>query len=267
MPASYVGTDSIPLMWRRALVLLVISMFGAASCGGNTLKPAPSSSRSTGASPTAVSPSASSSPSTPSSIEPVDVPEGTPASYAHDVDAADLPAEALVPTGTTPTDIWPAIAPDGTQFALVAFAAPSDDPLRRARGLVVWRRFPDPPLWRPAYGLSDPADAGVLEIHTLIGDATADGSPDALTFEDTGGSGACGTWRVLDLASNAQVYESQTCDATYDVSIDPAGIVLRAAVYRPGDAHCCPSATRTTVFVYGGDGRWTIVSRVVTPNA
>ena len=187
-------------------------------------------------------------------------------SYAQDVDAADLPAEALVPAGTTPTDSWPAIAPDGTQYALVAFAAPSDDPLRQARGLIVWRRFPDAPPWRPVYGLSDPADAGVVGIHTLIGDATGDGSPDALTFEDTGGSGACGTWRVLDLASNAQVYKSQTCDATYDVSTDPAGLVLRAAVYRQGDAHCCPSATRTTVFVYGGDADWTVASRVVTPN-
>ncbi len=248
-------------------MLLMTATLGAASCGGSTPNPTSPSLTSRSASPTPASSSVSASPSPSSSIEPVDVPAGTPASYAQDVDAADLPANALVPVGTTPTDSWPAIAPDGTQFALVAFAAPSDDPLRQERGIVVWRRFPDSPPWQPVFGLSDPAEAGVLQIHTLIGDATADGSPDALVFEDIGGSGACGTWRVLDLASNTQVYESQTCDATYDVSTDPAGLVLRAAVFRQGDAHCCPSATRTTVFVYGGDGLWSVASRVVTPNA
>lgn len=253
-------------MRRPVLVTLVTATLVAASCGGNTPKPIPSSSHSHTVSPTAASPSVSPSSSSPPSVEPVGVPAGTPASYRQNVDAGDLPAEALVPAGTTPTDSWPAIAPDGTQFALVAFAAPSNDPFRQARGIVVWRRFPESPPWRSVYGLSDPAEAGVLDIHTLIGDATADGSPDALTFEDIGGSGTCGTWRVLDLAANAQVYESQTCDATYDVSSDPAGLVLRAAVYRPGDAHCCPSATRTTVFVYGGDGRWTVASRVVALN-
>lgn len=245
------------------MLLVTALVVLSAACGGNTPKPAPSSSRSTTTSPNETSPSTSPS----LSIEPVDIPEGTPSSYGENVGAGDLPAEALVPEGTTPTDRWPAIAPDGTQFVVVAFAAPSDDPFRQARGLVVWRRFPDSPPWRPVYGLSDPADAGVVDIHTLMGDATADGSPDALTFEDTGGSGTCGTWRVLDLAFNSQVYESQTCDATYDVSTDPAGLVLRAAVYRQGDAHCCPSATRTTVFVYVGDGSWTVASRTVQPNA
>jgi hypothetical protein len=255
-------------MWRRALALLAAALV-AASCGGNTPKPAPSSSSSTAATPTAARPSVSSSPSSSpsSSVEPVGVPAGTPESYPKNVDAAELPADALIPAGTTPTDSWLAIAPDGTQFTLVAFAAASDDPFRQARGLIVWRRFLDSPPWRPVYGLSDPAAAGVLGINTLIGDLTGDGSPDALTFEDIGGSGTCGTWRVLDLASNTQVYRSRTCDATYDVSTDPAGLVLRAAVYRPGDAHCCPSATRTTVFVYDGDGRWTIASRIMSPNA
>lgn len=252
-------------MRTRALALLVAATSVVASCGGSPPKPALSRSPSASATSVVTSP-AGSSPSSSPSIPPVDLPAGTPASYRQDVDAAGLPAEALVPRGTTPSDIWPAIAPDGTQFALVAFAAPSDDPLRRARGIIEWRRFDDPPSWRPVYGVFDPANVGVLDIHTLVGDATADGSPDALTFEDVGGSGTCGTWRVIDLASNAQVYRTQTCDSTYDISTDPAGLVLRAAVYRPGDAHCCPSATRTTMFVYDGDGHWSVASRLVTPN-
>lgn len=186
-------------------------------------------------------------------------------SYAQDVNAADLPAEALVPAGTTPTDSWPAIAPDGTQYALVAFAAPSDDPLRQARGLIVWRRFPDAPPWRPVYGLSDPADAGVVGIHTLIGDATGDGSPDALTFEDTGGSGACGTWRVLDLAANTDVFKKKTCDATIDLSPDPVGLVLREAVFGQGDAHCCPSSTRISILTFDEESGWTVYSTTEQP--
>ena len=126
--------------------------------------------------------------------------------YDRDLDAASLPAHALVPPGTEPTDVWPAISPDGTQFALIAFAAKGGDAFRRARGLVLWRRFDDAPAWRAVYGVSDPPDAGVLDIHALIGDATGDGSPDAITFEGTGGSGGCGTWRVLDLMANADVF-------------------------------------------------------------
>jgi hypothetical protein len=36
------------------------------------------------------------------------------------------------------------------------------------------------------------------------------------------------------------------------------------AVFKPGDAHCCPSATRTTVLTYDGADGWTIASREVT---
>ena len=55
-------------------------------------------------------------------LSPIDLPAGTPESFAKDVDAADLPPEALVPAGTFPSELWPVIAPDGMQFALVTFA-------------------------------------------------------------------------------------------------------------------------------------------------
>jgi hypothetical protein len=124
----------------------------------------------------------------------------------------------------------------------------------------VWRRFDDTPPWRPIYGLSDPASDGVLEIHALIGDATGDGSPDALTFEDTGGSGACGTWRVLDLAANAGIFKRTTCDTTVEPSADPAGLVIRRSIFDEDDAHCCPSATSITVLTFGGSSGWTVLS-------
>jgi hypothetical protein len=240
-------------MWATAFVVL------AAACGGETVPtPSVTESSSAGSPPPSGSPSDSATPGP--SIEPVDVPAGTPPTYDEDLHATDLPADELVPEGSTPTDVWPAIAPDGTQFVLIAFAAPSGDPLRQARGLVVWRRFEDDPPWRAVLGLSDPADAGVLEIHALIGDATGDGSPDALTFEGTGGSGACGTWRVLDLAANAGTFKRTTCDTTMERSPDPVGLLVRKAVFQEDDAHCCPSATRITVLTFDPTSGWTVFS-------
>ncbi len=199
------------------------------------------------------------------SIEPAGVPHGTPLSYDRDLDAASLPADTLVPPGTEPTDVWPAISPDGTQFALIAFAVMSDDPFRRERGLVLWRRFDDAPAWRAVYGVSDAPGAGVLDIHALIGDATGDGSPDAITFEDTGGSGRCGTWRVLDLTANADVFTKATCDTTIDLSTDPVGLVVRQAIFAPGDAHCCPSSTRISVLTFDPASGWTVASSTERP--
>ena len=115
----------------------------------------------------------------------------------------------------------------------------------------MWRRFPgEPEPWRPVFGLLDPPERGVIELHAIIGDATGDGSPDALTFENTGGSGVCGTWRVIDLAANAAVFTRKTCDTTIDLSSDPPGLVVREAVFAPGDAHCCPSSTKTSVLTF-----------------
>ena len=201
----------------------------------------------------------------PTAVSPVDLPAGTPGSYAEAVDAADLPPEALVPAGNDPSELWPVVAPDGSQFALVAFAEPGDDPLRQARGLIVWRRFDDAPPWRPVFGFTDAADAGVVQIRATIGDATGDGSPDALTFEDTGGSGACGVWRVLDLAANAQVFERRTCDTTIELSADPIGLSVREAVFEEGDAHCCPSAFTVSILEFDGSPDWSVLSTTEQP--
>lgn len=246
-------------IWATALVVL------ATACSGESVSlPSVATSVSpAGSSPSTSSPGEGPSPS--SSVEPVGLPDGTPPSFAQDVDAADLPADELVPDGTMPTDMWPAISPSGSQFALIAFATPSDDPFRQARGFVVWRRFADAPPWRAVYGLSDPADAGVLAIRALIGDATGDGSPDAITFEDTGGSGACGTWRVLDLAANAQVFKRKTCDTTIDLSSDPVGLVVREAVFDQGDAHCCPSATKISILTFDEASGWSVFSTTEQP--
>jgi len=244
-------------MWALAFVL-------AAACSGEPVS-SPTGAASTppaSASPTA-SPSASPSPG--GGVEPVNVPTGTPASFDEDLDPSDVPAEALIPPGTTVTDVWTTETAAGSTI-LVAFVDPGTDPFRLEHGLVVWRRFAgEPEPWRPVFGLLDPPERGVIEMRAIIGDATGDGSPDALTFEDTGGSGACGTWRVIDLAANAAVFTRKTCDTTIDLSSDPPGLVVREAVFAPGDAHCCPSSTKTSVLTFDAATGWTVESTIEQP--
>jgi hypothetical protein len=200
-------------------------------------------------------------------IQPVGVPADAPPSYERDVGASEVPPDALVPPGTSVTDVWYAEASAGSSI-LVAYVEAGADPFRQEHGIIVWRRLPgEPDPWRPVFGLRDPPGRGVVQIRAIIGDATGDGSPDALTFEETGGSGACGTWRVLDLAGNAAVFEKKTCDTTIDLSTDAVGIVIREAVFSDGDAHCCPSATRTSVLTYAGEGAWSIASRELEPSS
>lgn len=201
-----------------------------------------------------------STPATPS-LEPTGVPSGTPDRYLKDVPATKIPPGALVPTGVAVTDAWSTTTRVG-QTAGVAYVQPGD-PLQAPRGLVIWWRSPgSSPPWHPMFGLT--TGAGVLQMETLLGEATGDGSDDALIFEGTGGSGACGTTVLVDLAANARVFKRTACDAVIGFSPDPVGLTVRTAVFAPSDSHCCPSAFRTTVLTYTGE-RWVVASRTTTP--
>lgn len=196
-------------------------------------------------------------------IIPAGIPSGTPPSYAKDVPAAKLPPQALVPPGVTVTDAWSTTTSAG-ETAGVAYVQPGD-PLQAPHGLVIWRRSPGVvPSWRPVFGITTAASAGVFQIETMLGEATGDGSDDALVFEATGGSGACGTTLLLDLAANAQVFKKTACDTVVEFSPAPVGLSIRQAVFGPTDSHCCPSAFRTTVLTYNG-GTWVVASRITTP--
>ena len=84
-------------------------------------------------------------------------------------------------------------------------------------------------------------------------DLTGDHSDDALIFEGIGGSGACGTWLVLDLARVKEIYRRELCDGRIDPGPPGSpGLVMTRSVYREGDAHCCPSATRETTLSWTG---------------
>jgi hypothetical protein len=252
---------------RRTLPLLIgpLAMTVLVSCAGTSPSTATTTApTSTAADPTpSIAPSVTDAPVMAPSATPV-LPEGVPSSYPGDVPAGDVPLRALIPKGATVDGSWYATTSEG-ETILVAYAFPTGDPFRAERGLVLWARTRGATPWRATFGLAHPVDEGVLSTQALIADLTGDASPDALVMEATGGSGTCGAWRVLDLSVGVERWNRTLCDAQVVPSTSPVGIEITEAVFERGDAHCCPSATRTTVLTYAGEGRWTVASKVLTP--
>ena len=183
-----------------------------------------------------------------------ELPAGVPASYDEDVPGSDIPQEALIPAGSELSNRWMADT-DAGEVIVVAYFLPGGDPFVQARGFVEWRRSEGAvPPWTPVFGLDRAKRDGVLGFDGVVGDVTSDGSHDLVLQEATGGSGACGTWRIIDLAAAVQLWTKMLCDARIDLSIDPVGLSITEAVYARDDPHCCPSDFRTTVLVYR-DGR------------
>ena len=237
----------LPLLVAMTLVVVAMS-----ACGGDPGQPTVSSE--------APPPSETVAPSTPPAPTPTpsagpmpELPAGVPTSYDEDVPSREVPSDALIPPGTEVSNRWMART-DGGEVIVVAYFKPSGDPFVQARGLVEWRRNEgaDPP-WTPVFGIAHAKDEGILGFEAVVGDATGDDSDDLLLQEATGGSGACGTWRVIDLAAATGRWTRSLCDARVDLHTDPTGIALYEAVYVPEDPHCCPSEFRTTVFVYRED--------------
>jgi hypothetical protein len=194
--------------------------------------------------------------------EPVS-PPGVPSSFGEDVPARELPIEELIPVGDEVTGVDRATT-DAGEAVVIAFATPGPDPFRQARGFVVWRREAgaDPP-WRTVYGLAHGERDGVLAIAADTTDLTDDGSDDALVREETGGTGACATYRVIDLAAASSIWQRSLCDTQVQPNPDPIGIYVVARVYGPQDPHCCPSAISERVLAWRG-GRFVVVSEQVT---
>jgi hypothetical protein len=251
------------------LVAAFVVSLGTA-CGGATAtpSPSPSSQPSTGTTSTPAT-SATTTTSTTISVEPTpafELPDGLPTSYDHDVPAADVRAVRLVPDDTTLVRTAYAATAAG-EAIVVTWTGPGADPFRSPAGWAAWRRFPDPPAWRPVLGGAYEADDGVLGIDSIVADVTGDDSDDALLFAATGGSGACGTYLVADLASALVAFSRTGCDTWVSASGEPAGLQVRESIYKEGDAHCCPSATRIRVLTYAGSpGEWEVASSKVVRN-
>jgi hypothetical protein len=262
-----------PMAARLALALLFA--LTATACGG---EPAPTSSTSrpvtvtTTATTSTPGPPATETPAetaTPGAPGRVRLPADAPRTFDGFVDAADLRLASLAPPGASVGSGWRGTVLTSSGNAttqVVVFSWSRGDALDPESGLEVWERrdtTAEPP-WRVAFAFTDAPGSGVLGIRFETGDLTGDRSMDVLSFEDIGGSGACGTWRVvaMNVASYREVYRDETCDT--DVRITGGDLLMRAAVYRAGDAHCCPSAYRITRQHWDGEA-WTVADRSTEP--
>jgi hypothetical protein len=229
---------------RAVVVALAIS-----ACGGQP--PATPS-------PASASPAASPSPSPEPSVspEPSPSPEPEPGkmprAFTADLEPSELPLDKLVPGGADATGQWFGFTANGV-VVLVAWAEPGSDPFLLPRGFALWRRHASTPHWRVSLVERHDADEGIQEIQMSTTDLTGDGSDDALIFEGIGGSGACGSWLVLDLAREKETYGRELCDGRIDPGPPGSpGLVVTRSVFREGDAHCCPSAMRETTLAWTG---------------
>lgn len=238
---------------------------GACGAGGTSADRSPSpTATTTSLAPDGPSPTSRSAvPSSPA-VTPIELPPHTASTVATDVAAADLVTAALIPRGADVEQTWITHDPEAL---VIAYVVPGSDPFRQDRGTIVWRRFDTEPAWRAVAWFPTSAGSGVLGVDGVVADVTGDGLQDVLMAAYTGGSGACARWSVVDVAAAAQVFARDLCDGRIDPSVDPVGLSIDQAVYRPGDPHCCPSAFKTSVLVYGADGVWTVASKDVRDSA
>jgi len=256
---------------RRPAALVTLVLL-AAACGGETVPQAsPSTTLSSSDSASAsASVGPGPSPSATASASPfpppatIELPGDAPTTYARAASATDVPLANLVPPGAQVTSAWrPTTAVGGLSQIAVAWTR-GGDPFAAEHGFEVWQAFADRPAWRVVYAFTDEAGSGVLGLRFDVGDLTGDAIPDLLSFEDVGGSGACGVWRVVESAPGfaVQILRRKTCDT--QMQIAGGTLRIRSAVYRTGDAHCCPSAYRTTTLRWDQTA-WTVIARETTP--
>lgn len=252
----------MPAMRRLAALSILVLL--VASCGGESA-PVPSPTR-TGeltTTPPGTTPTGPATPTPPASPV-IDVPVDAPTTYGRRLASDEVPVADLVPVGAEVTGAWrlPSTSDQPSQIALAWTRGV--DPFSSEHGFEVWQLFPDKPPWRVVYAFTDPPSEGVLGVRLDVGDVTGDAVPDSLTFEDKGGSGGCGVWRLVQsgVGFATSILRRSTCDT--EIEIASGTLRIRAAEYEPGDSHCCPSRFRTTTIRWDG-ANWTVVDRVVTP--
>ncbi|MEW6059398.1 MAG: hypothetical protein AB1551_04535 [Actinomycetota bacterium] len=246
----------------RRLVLPLAVCLTTAACSGAVISESESFSPSPSPSP---SRSQSPIPLPQRLAQQVQVPQDAPIAFGSDVGLPRFPVTELVPPGATADWTWSFGAPDGRLQQIAVIWSRGNEHLGQEHGFELWQRLAEGGGWAIVYAFTDPAEAGVLGIRAHTADLTSDEIPDVLTFESTGGSGSCGTWRVIasgDFGAS-EILRRKTCDT--DISPEGGVLKIRAAVYAPGNAHCCPSAFRTTTLRWDG-AAWEIVDRVVAPS-
>lgn len=263
-----------PISLLAAVVALAYTL---SSCGGrdrDRAGPSPGATRSPSVT-TSPSPRPSAGPTSPGG-SPTGSPTGSPSASPTTSDTPTPAPELRVPPDA-PTEVSdaglvarvergnlrPLVPPDAEIAASERLATPRDqidqvavawlrgEPFRAEHGFVVWQRSIG--VWRAEFAFTDPPTKGVLGISIRSGDLTGDGLADHLTFEALGGSGNCGTWRVIATAREgaSQVFRRSRCDA--EIAISNGRLEVREAVFEAGDPHCCPSAYRFTTLAWSGE--------------
>jgi hypothetical protein len=238
---------------RFPVVLVFAAALVACDEGGTAMGPTPRPSPTVTSGP---SETATPEPTVTTSPEPYLSPRPIPPAWAAPIDEGVEPEmledDALVPPDAHLTDrlTLPAASgiPDGVAVAYVL----GPDPFAAEHGFALWQRFDEAPAWSVVFAFVDPPRKGILGIRLEAGDLTADGHPEILAFEDQGGTGACGTWRVIAPAPGMarEVFRRTTCDTQIRIAGDVLDV--REAVFEPGDPHCCPSAFRRTTLRWNG---------------
>lgn len=201
----------------------------------------------------------------------VRLPEGMPAivddsAELASIDAGDL--TSLVPAGASITSqaqtIGAVVGSGSVPNDEIVLAWLDEGPPGRSAGLIVWQRFEDE-SWHAVYAFTDPPSKGVFGIRLDFGDVTRDAFADVLSLEDVGGSGACGTYRVIasGVDDASEIFRRDTCDT--QIAIAGRDLRMREAVFRADDPHCCPSAFRESTLRWNGTS-WDEVSSEVVPN-
>ena len=256
---------------------MVLTLAGAACSGSDVPAAAPSgatgpTTMETTPSITATTETPTSSPSSSPVVDAdVRLPEGMPAIVDDPTDLASIEAgeftSLVPPEARIASQVGPALGvasqPEANdQIAVTWF---DEDPPEGTTGLIVWQRFEDPPAWRAVYAFTDPPRKGVFGIRLDPGDVTGDRIPDLLTFEDVGGSGACGTYRVVatSVGDASEIFRREACDT--QIAISAGDLRIREAVFHADDPHCCPSAFRESVLRWNGTS-WDEISSEVTRN-
>lgn len=183
--------------------------------------------------------------------------------FGPDLEPAEIPPEDLVPEDASVTGRWFGFTDDGIGV-LVAWVEPGSDVFRLPRGFSFWERFPSMPHWRAVLVQHHDANEGTQEIQISTTDLTGDRSDEALVFEGVGGSGACGSWLVIDLLRAKETFARHLCDGRIDPGPpESPGLVITESMFRPDDAHCCPSAFRETTLAWIGKA-WRVTDTQVT---
>ena len=238
---------------RRRLAAVAILALALGGCGGTERSlPTPSPVPGGTGSPSISHSPVPTSPPGPTAAPSRPIPPAWATPIEGDVPPEDLDVTSLVPAEADPTSrvVLPAAGGVADQVA-VAYVVGAD-PFAAEHGFAIWQRFDEPPAWSVVYAFVDAIAAGVLGIDVQSGDLTGDGHAETLTFEETGGSGACGRWRVVltSLEDTRQVWSRRTCDTT--ATIADGALQVREAIFGPEDPHCCPGAFRTTTLTWEG---------------